>query len=424
MSRREVLRAAGYAGIGLALGINSPAAAVPVSPLHDGHSRSDTPAERIASSTPTAIPFHDRHQAGIATPAQNHMHFAAFDVTTDNRDQLQQLLRTWSEAAARMCEGKPLGEPSHPSLPPEDTGEALGHGPARLTLTFGFGPTLFERDGVDRFGLAGQRPNQFADIPAMPGDELDPGRSGGDLCIQACADDPQVAFHAVHNLVRVANGVARLRWWQAGFSRASSTNRSQETPRNLHGFKDGTNNLKTDDKSLMDRHVWVHPADGEAWMRGGTYLVARRIRMHIEEWDNSSLDDQEKAIGRHKVNGAPIGVTHERAPLDLEAKGPDGGPLIPTNAHVRLSRGDNGEQILRRSYSYMDGVDKAGKVDAGLFFVCFQRAPLRQFVAIQRRLAAQDALNEYITHTASAVFACPPGAREGGYVGETLFENL
>ncbi len=307
------------------------------------------------------------------------MHFAAFDVTTDDRTQLQQLLRAWSEAAARMCEGKPVGEgPLHPSLPPDDTGEALSHPPSRLTLTIGFGPTLFERDGVDRFGLAGQRPNQLADIPAMPGDELDTGRSGGDLCIQACADDSQVAFHAVRNMVRVANGVAQLRWWQEGFNRASSTSTSQETPRNLHGFKDGTNNLRADDEALIDRHVWVQPADGAAWMRGGTYLVARRIGMHIEEWDNSSLDDQEKAIGRHKGSGAPIGSPHEHAPLDLEARGEDGGPLIPTNAHVRLSRGE--EQILRRSYSYMDGMDKAGKLDAGLFFICFQRDPLRQFV--------------------------------------------
>ena len=37
---------------------------------------------------------------------------------------------------------------------------------------------------------------------------------------------------------------------------------------------------------------------------------------------------------------------------------------------------------------------------------------------------ATDALNEYITHTGTAVFACPPGLREGdssGYWGSTLF---
>ncbi len=55
VSRRNVLRAAGFAGIGLALGINRPAAAVPVSPPHDVHSRSGTSAERTASSNPTAI---------------------------------------------------------------------------------------------------------------------------------------------------------------------------------------------------------------------------------------------------------------------------------------------------------------------------------------------------------------------------------
>lgn len=65
-----------------------------------------------------------------------------------------------------------------------------------------------------------------------------------------------------------------------------------------------------------------------------------------------------------------------------------------------------------------------GQLDAGLFFVCFQRDPQKQFVPLQRRLAQNDALNEYILNTGSAVFACPPGAREGGYVGETLFDGV
>jgi len=233
-----------------------------------------------------------------------------------------------------------------------------------------------------------------------------------------------VAFHAIRNLTRIARGVATMRWSQIGFGRTSSTSKAQETPRNLMGFKDGTNNVKAEDGDLVDQHVWVPPGDEPAWMRDGTYVVARRIRMLIEVWDRSSLNDQEQTIGRHRLSGAPIGSEDEFDAVDLETTGPDGQPLIPTDSHVRLSRENSDEKILRRGYSFTDGMDsKRGQLDAGLFFISFQRNPQTQFVPLQRRLAENDALNEYISHTSSALFACPPGAREDGYVGETLFES-
>jgi deferrochelatase/peroxidase EfeB len=292
-----------------------------------------------------------------------------------------------------------------------------------LTITFGFGPTLFERDGEDRFGLVARRPEALAEIPPMPGDALRPELSGSDLCVQACADDSQVAFHAVRNLARIGRGTVGMRWSQLGFGRTSSTSQDQETGRNLFGFKDGTNNLKAEDVGSLNRNVWVGPSDGPAWMEGGTYLVSRRIRMLLEVWDRSSLEDQEKTFGRHKVSGAPIGRSEEFDAVDLEAKGEDGEPLIPADSHVRLGA-EGGESILRRSYSYTDGMDRErDQLDAGLFFVCFQLDPRRQFASMQRRMAENDALNEYISHTGSAVFACPPGAGEGGYVGEGLLDG-
>src|SRR6266511_3796380 len=109
----------------------------------------------------------------------------------------------------------------------------------------------------DRFGLAASRPEPLRDLPALPGDELDAGRSGGDLCVQACADDPQVAFHAVRTLARIGRGAVTVRWSQLGFGRTSSTSRAQATPRNLMGFKDGTANLKAEDADAFARHVWV-----------------------------------------------------------------------------------------------------------------------------------------------------------------------
>ena len=414
LSRRELFKIAVATGAGLTVGGGGVGAALAAKGIVDAGS----------SPVNASVPFFGRNQAGIATPQQDRLVFAAYDLATSDVSEVRDLLREWSAAAALMSEGQAVGEESENAyLPPDDTGEALDLSPARLTLTFGFGPTLFEHDSADRFGLAASRPAALEEIPRMPGDSLEPERSGGDLCVQACADDPQVAFHAIRNLTRIARGVAAMRWSQIGFGRTSSTSEAQDTPRNLMGFRDGTNNVKVEDGDLMDGYVWVQAGDEPAWMHDGTYLVARRIRMLIEVWDRSSLNDQEQTIGRHRLSGAPIGSEDEFDPVDLEATDTEGKLLIPTDSHVRLSRAPD-EKILRRGYSFTDGMDsKRGQLDAGLFFISFQRDPQKQFVPLQRRLAKNDALNEYISHTGSALFAIPPGARQDGYVGETLFES-
>jgi deferrochelatase/peroxidase EfeB len=312
-----------------------------------------------------------------------------------------------------MCAGEPVGSiGGDPNRAPADTGEAYGLGAARLTLTFGLGPSIF--DG--RFGLAGRRPAALADLPAFPTDRLDPALCGGDLGVQACADDPQVAFHAIRTLARIGAGAVRQRWTQTGFDKTPESSPAGGTGRNLMGFKDGTNNLDASDRAAMRRNVWVAAADGPAWMAGGTYLVTRRIGIRIELWDASALGEQETDVGRTKVVGAPLGGRREFDPAD-PAK-------LPPHCHILLANprasGSEAERILRRGYSYADGLREGGRLDAGLFFAAFQRDPRRQFVTIQRRLAAHDLLNEYLVHIGSALFAVPPGAHRGGFVGETL----
>jgi len=376
-----------------------------------------------------AVPFHGPHQAGIVTPAQDRLHFVAFDVLTSNRAELVDLLRRWTAAAARMTAGQdagPVGAVDGPAqAPPDDTGEALGLPPASLTLTFGVGTGLFrDAAGRDRFGIADRRPPAFADLPPFPRDALQPEISGGDLCVQACADDPQVAVHAVRNLARLGMGTVAVRWSQLGFGRTSSTSRSQATPRNLFGFKDGTANLKAEDRALVDEHVWVAPGDGPAWMTGGSYLVTRKIRMLIENWDRTSLAEQEQIVGRSKGVGAPLGQRAEFDEPDLAKPGPDGEPAIAVDAHVRLAHSsqNGGARLLRRGYNFVDGSDGLGRLAAGLFFMAYQRDPRRQFVAVQSRLARQDRMNEYVRHVSSALFACPPGVADAtDFCGRALF---
>lgn len=411
LTRRNVLT--GAAGFGVGVGLDR---LLGSGTEHEGEE---------SLSAGQSVPFYGaQHQAGIATPAQEFLNFAAFDVTSSSADDLRDILTGWTTAAATLTAGRPYEPaPEAADVAPTDTGETIGIDPSRLTITIGFGSSLFGSRGEDRFGLGQKRPRKLAPLPPFRGESLDPDRSDGDLCIQACADDPQVSFHAIHVLARLASGAATVRWTQQGFGRTSSTSRSQPTPRNLMGFKDGTDNIRAEDAQAMDEFVWVQTSDGPKWMSGGSYLIARRIQILFDVWDATSLEGQERVIGRKKLSGAPLGGHDEYDQIDLDAQRA-GAPVIPADAHIRLANPsyNGGQRILRRGYSYTEPSEPgSGQIDAGLFFICFQRDPERQFIPIQRRLASSDALNHHTLHTASAVFACPPGCQPGGFVGEELF---
>ncbi len=392
-----------------------------------------------------AEPFWGEHQSGILTAQQNHTYFAAFDLVADHLGHVAKLLQAWTEAAARMTVAQtaaPLGDDI--SVAAADSGEALGLAPSRLTVTIGFGPGLFVRDGRDRFGLASQRPAALEDLPVFHGDQLEEARTGGDISVQACADDPQVAFHAVRQLARLAGGVARIRWVQAGFTPNAAAN---DTPRNLMGFRDGTQNpvairpversggIVQPNPSSPDAVVWAG-SEGPAWMQGGSYLVVRRIRVALEHWDNTDVDFQEQTIGRRKYSGAPLGGQNEFDLLNLDAADKDGTPLIPDNAHVRMAAAasNGGAQMLRRGYGYNDGVNVTAErwppwhnemeYDAGLLFICYQRDPREGFTRVFEPMAKLDALNQFVTHTGGGLFAVPPGASQGEFIGQRLFNSV
>jgi deferrochelatase/peroxidase EfeB len=415
-SRRRFLSGGLAAGAGGLVAAALPARAAP------------SPA---AAAPPDMEPFWGPHQGGIATPQQRNTYFAAFDVQADQRAQVEQLLRDWTEAAARLAAGQPaavLGD--DPSQPPGDSGDALGLPPSRLTITFGFGPGLFEKDGHDRYGLAAQRPAALVDLPRFNGDQLVAEHGGGDLSVQACADDPQVAFHAVRQLARLAYGVAEIRWVQSGFTAARP---GGGTPRNLMGFKDGTRNpAPGGGPGSLEATVWVGE-EGPAWMQGGSYLVARRIRISLEHWDRTQTGFQEQVVGRQKLSGAPLGGHGEFDAPDFDAADKDGNPVIPEGSHIRLGAHEtnDGALILRRAYSYNDGANVIAErwppwrqgmsYDAGLFFLAYQKDPRTGFIRIFDRMSKLDMMNQYTTHVASALFAIPPGAEPGSFIGQRLF---
>ena len=391
MDRREFLKKAGIGGAGLALGLSG-ASAFFANKEHGSRNIADGQEE---------ISFYGKHQAGITTPMQKNIYFVVLDLRTTDKNELIQLFKDWTDYSQKLVNGELVKKDgSNALLPPSDTGETVGLNPYRLTLTFGVSASF-----LTKLGLEKKRPKLFRDLPAFPKEQLREQYTGGDIVIQACADDEQVAFHAVRNLIRKGRNKVTMKWSQSGFAAIGDR---METPRNLFGFKDGTANVTTEKD--FDKVVW---ADSQDWMKNGSYMAVRRIIMHLETWDRTNLQEQENTFGRYKESGAPFGKKNEFDEVDLS--------LLPVDSHVRLAK-EVDLPILRRSYSYSDGIDpKTGQFDAGLLFIAFQKDPDR-FVKIQTNLGADDKMNEYVTHIGSGLFACFGGVKEGGYIGQDLFE--
>ena len=391
MDRREFLKKAGIGGAGLALGLSGASAFF---------ANKEQGSKNIADGQ-EEISFYGKHQAGITTAMQKNIYFVVLDLHTKDKEEIIQLFKDWTDYSEKLVNGDLVKKDgSNALLPPSDTGETVGLNPYRLTLTFGVSASF-----LTKLGLEKKRPKLFRDLPAFPKEQLREQYTGGDIVIQACADDEQVAFHAVRNLIRKGRNKVTMKWSQSGFAAIGDR---METPRNLFGFKDGTANVTTEKD--FDKVVW---SDSQDWMKHGSYMAVRRIIMHLETWDRTNLQEQENTFGRYKESGAPFGKKNEFDEVDLS--------LLPVDSHVRLAK-EVDLPILRRSYSYSDGIDpKTGQFDAGLLFIAFQKDP-DSFVKIQTNLGAVDKMNEYVTHIGSGLFACFGGVKKGGYIGQDLFE--
>ncbi len=381
----------------------------------------EAPAIKVAGYVPST----GVHQAGIVTPSrpQTAAMFVALDAVVESRPELITTLAELSGRIARVTAGwaPEAGDQLYP--PPESGILGASVGPSDLTITLGFGASLFD----DRFGLGGLRPRQLIKMPFFPNDRLPPGLSHGDLMLQICATDEASCVHALRYLMAGTRSSLVVRWLIHGFQqRPGGSIEAGGTPathRNLLGFKDGTANPDATDARTMDDIVWVGTSDGEPdWAVGGTYMVARPIRMFVERWDRTALSEQEGIIGRTKRTGAPLGLAREHD--DPDYPGDPAGDRIPMDAHIRLANprttGSDRNRILRRGYSYSRGFDDAGLLDQGLFFVCFQRDLEAGFVTVQNRLAGEP-LEEYIQTVGGGYFFVPPGVTSAdGYLGESL----
>ncbi|WP_031122592.1 MULTISPECIES: iron uptake transporter deferrochelatase/peroxidase subunit [Streptomyces] len=413
VSRRRLLGGVGAAGAtGLVLGAGGGAAGYAAT-------RSDAPTALTAVGSTEAM-FHGKHQPGITTPLQARGHLVAFDLVAGaGRKEAVALMRRWSAVARELMAGRPAGGSA--DGPGHDTGIALDAGPSSLTVTFGFGRTFFARTG-----LTSRLPAALDPLPPFSSDQLDAKRSDGDLWVQIGADDALVAFHALRAVQKESAGTVKVRWQMNGFNRTPGATARPMTARNLMGQIDGTGNPKPADEDFGRRiFVPASPGTPQEWLEGGSYAVVRRIRMLLDDWEKLAVDRQEQVIGRRKADGAPLSGGSETTAMDLDKAGPDGRLVIPDNAHARISSPEKngGAAMLRRPFSYHDGISEDGTPDAGLLFVCWQADPFQGFVPVQRKLDRGDALSPFIRHEASGLFAVPGGAAEGEYVGQRLLES-
>lgn len=388
-SRRGVLFGGAAAGLGAiaALGVDSlTSTAAPAGasePLH-GHSM---------------IPFYGPHQAGITTEPQTHATYIALNLRDAlDRESLGRLLRLLSDDAARLTQGQPALA---------DTEPELGVVPARLTVTFGFGPKLVE--------LAGSSGAEIQPLPKFTIDQLEEHWNGGDLVLHIASDDPLTVAHAQRMLLKDARRFASVKWVQTGFRRSRGSEASGTTMRNLFGQVDGTVNPQP---GTEDFNALVWSADGS------TTMVIRRIRMDVDTWDELDRSGREFSIGRTLANGAPTTGTAEHDEPDFAATNELGLTVIAAHSHIRRARSENtDERIFRRGYNYDDLPGGNEISNSGLIFVSYQKSVAKQFTPMQQRLADLDALNQWTTPIGSAVFLVPPGCAEGGFIGETLFSS-
>ncbi|WP_461169409.1 Dyp-type peroxidase [Arthrobacter sp. Z1-15] len=359
----------------------------------------------------TVVPFYGARQAGIETPAQAHAVFLALDLKPGlTAQRLAALLRLLTEDAAALTQGRPALADTEPELAVQ---------PAGLTVTFAFGPALVALAAPDK------SPPWLKPLPAFGIDRLKPEYSGGDLLIQICGDDPLALAHARRMLLKDSRSFAALRWVQPGFLHAYGSGQAGETPRNLFGQKDGSGNPRVG-SAEFERVVWGDAAV-KPWLENGTSLVIRRIAMNLDTWDELDRRGREESVGRTLASGAPLTGSSEHDEPDFTARSRLGFPVIADSSHLRRARPDDERQrIFRRPYNYDDAPTAADGTEGGIsnsgqIFVSYQADVDRQFVPIQQRLDQLDILNEWTVPVGSAVFAVPPGAREGGFIGEQLF---
>ncbi|HEY4599224.1 Dyp-type peroxidase [Corynebacterium sp.] len=387
---------------GLFAGVGAAGAAAVLASCAEGEGRGgDMPNSAGDIEEKLTVPFDGARQAGIQTPHQSHGLIVAFDFHNTNsrealRKDLRRLMRVWTPDARKLTQG----DAALADLEPE-----LNLQPGNLTITVGWSPAL-----IDKIGSLDEVPKWVSShtkgLPKFKGDDLDPAFSDGDVVVQMCGEDLTTLSHAMRVLTRGGRDYVKPRWTQRGFVDI----REGQTARNLMGFKDGTVVPRTDEE--FDNAVWDD--------RNGTSMIVRRVTFDMPGWEALDRESRENVFGRKAISGAPLTGEDEFDDPDLNAVDSTGLPVIDPKSHVGITAGE-GKHMLRRPFNWDGEVNEHG--DSGLIFICFQEDPDTSFTPLQHRLAENDRLNQWITHTGSGVYWVLPGTEPGSYWGQQILEG-
>lgn len=378
------------------------------------------PSIRVHSNQ--SFPCYGAHQAGIATEHQPFAIMCAFDVTINSLDKLKQMFQTLSQRIEFLTQGGQLHDPD-PKLPPSGSGILGQDVPADgLTITVGVGNSLFDQ----RFGLANKKPKRLSEMRDFPNDKLQADWCDGDISIQFCAFSPETCQNALRDVIKQLSPYAIIKWSIDGFLPKAPEG---QAARNLFGFRDGSANPDVSQEDIANQVLWTGIAanaqDEPAWAKNGTYQAVRLIRHFVEFWDRTPLQEQQTIFGREKYSGAPLGMKNEHDTPDY-TKDPEG-KVIPKDSHMRLANSRDSDfmkkhLLYRRPFDYSRGLSKAGQLDVGLVFICYQANLEDGFIFVQNLLNTEP-LEEYISPFGGGYFFVLPGFERNSYLGQALLEG-
>ncbi|MFE0824138.1 Dyp-type peroxidase [Streptomyces sp. NPDC058847] len=253
--------------------------------------------------------------------------------------------------------------------------------------------------GEGAFAPGADRPRQLTTMPSFAGDVLNPDQSHGDLLLYITGDSARAVRHAAEQVLH-ALPHQQVRWRINGMRPDNRTEEGKGLARNPFHFTEGYGNPDTT-AEFIERAA-VRAGQGEpSWSVGGSYQVVRIVRLATDFWDNDTVQEQERIIGRRRdgrwLDGTP---SDERPEFATDPRG----DITPLDAHVRRAAPDRRHPppMVRRSYNYHDGAD-----NQGLIFSCFQRNLRNGFEAVQRRLQG-EAMTKYTLTTGGGYYFVPP----------------
>jgi len=183
---------------------------------------------------------------------------------------------------------------------------------SRASCVMGIG-----HDAWLRLGLPVPLPKELANFAPIIGEKHTAVSSKGDLHFHIRADTTSICYDMAAAISDVLGAVATSVEEVHGFRYWDS--------RSILGFVDGTENPHG-----QDREFFGMIGDDDPAYKGASYLFVQKYIHNLNAWKGLSTEDQEKVIGRYKVN-------------DIEMAD----DVKPSNSHIALANIGDDLKIVR-----------------------------------------------------------------------------